>query len=154
MMTLMPKNKSTHHWSGIAPDPENFFGFVYCIRDFANHKYYIGKKQYHSYRMKTLKGRTNRKKYKSESDWRFYTGSNDKLNLQISRLGTMSNLFDFRIIYQFKTKGGLYYGECEAIMLNRAVVKEYYYNGQVSAIKFKPTEVVSDPNLLKINEDL
>lgn len=142
----------SHHWIGVKPNPNNYFGFVYVIIDHYNKMYYIGKKQYHRHRTKKVKGRKNRVRYIEDSDWPNYTGSNNKLNAMIDKLG--KEYFTFKILKNYKTKSGLHYGEVEAQIINRALVKDNYYNGQVSATKFKPKEYTRYIKNLKIKEEI
>ena len=101
------------HWNNLPDDfnPDDWFGFVYCITRKDTTRKYIGKKQIHSYRRKKVKGRKNRKKVVSESKWKTYTGSCDDLNLEIETLG--KEKFTFEVLKLCKTKGELTFSEVE-----------------------------------------
>ncbi len=60
--------------------PEGVICFVYMIT-----KRYIGKKKFYFSKIKVVKGK--RKKYKAESDWKSYYGSNDELKNDVVLLG-------------------------------------------------------------------
>lgn len=132
------------HWSfHVEFDPANWFGFVYRITDTINEREYIGKKFFrNTLRLKPLKGKKNRRKKISESNWREYTGSSTNVNGAIEELGKEN--FNFEIISLHETKGSLYYAEVylqitEDVM--RATLpngNRKYYNGNVAAVKFKP----------------
>jgi len=125
------------HWTGIPDifDESEWFGFIYEITNVDTGKKYIGKKQFHSYTRKKVKGRTNRKRVVKESNWKKYTGSCDELNQDIERLG--KEKFSFEVLRLCKTKGELTYSEVE-IQIKRNVLTEtmengdrLYYNGNI-----------------------
>jgi len=126
---------SDHHWVGRVPNPEKYFGFVYIITNLKTGKAYIGKKQYYRYRKKKLVG---------ESDWRTYTSSSKHVKGDLQKLGKLA--FEFRILRNYRTRGGLVYGE--ANLQHRRMVltardntgARKYYNAQIGAIKFLPKE--------------
>ena len=91
--------------------PTDYFGFVYRITHRNKGRSYIGKKQFVFTTRKKVKGRTNRKHVKKESDWKEYTGSCDELNQEIETLG--KERFDFEILKFCKTKSELGYTETE-----------------------------------------
>ena len=99
------------HWNPMNEsfEPTEYFGFVYRITHRNTGRSYIGKKQFVFTRRKKVKGRTNRKHVKKESDWKEYTGSCDELNQEITALGKKE--FDFEILKLCKTKGELGYAE-------------------------------------------
>jgi len=126
--------KVNHHWIGKKPDPHKYFGFVYLITNKATGRMYIGKKQYH---------RWSKRKKIGENNWHFYTGSSKDLNKDIKALGR--GLFEFKIIKNYLTRGGLTYGEAN-IQHKRDCLTEphpdgrFYYNKQIGAIRFVPKE--------------
>ena len=133
----------TGHWKFDKDfDPDEWFGFIYRIVDLTTGREYIGKKQFHSYTRKVIKGRKNRKKVTKESNWKEYTGSSTELNEQIELKGKES--FDFFIESLHKTKGSLYYAEVEK-HIKENVLRERmengerkYYNKQTGSVKFLP----------------
>jgi len=123
-------------------DPEEWFGFIYRIKNEKTGQHYIGKKQFWSTNRKIVKGRKNRKIVVKESKWRSYTGSCKKLNADIDALG-MEN-FSFIIESLHESKASLYYAEVDKhvkedvlrAMLDSGIPK--YYNGNIAAVKFIP----------------
>jgi hypothetical protein len=65
--------------------PENVVGFVYRITNLTNNKQYIGKKLFTKAKTKQVKGK--KKKYRVESDWQNYYGSNKQLQEDIQTQG-------------------------------------------------------------------
>lgn len=53
------------------------YGFVYLITNTTNGKLYVGKKFFYS--MKTKQVNKKKKRFKIESDWKNYYGSNEEL---------------------------------------------------------------------------
>ena len=127
------------HWNNLPNEfnPDDWFGFVYCITRNDTQRKYIGKKQIHSYRRKKVKGRKNRKKVITEAKWREYTGSCDDLNKEVETLG--KDKFTFEVLKLCKTKGELTYSEVE-YQIKRDVLtslledgsKEYYNSNIMS----------------------
>ena len=141
-MTEKLEVEDDHHWKGLAPDPEKFFGFVYLIEEASTNKKYIGKKSYMLTKRVKVPGRKNRKVVKTPNNWRYYTGSCKPLNARISK-ETIDD-FTFTIISQFETKGDLYYEEIleqvvrDVMRLKSDDGDKVYYNGNVNGIKFIP----------------
>ena len=68
--------------------PDDCVGFVYQITNTTNGKMYIGKKLARFRRSRRpLKGRVNKRRYTVSSDWQYYYGSSDALNVDIEKLG-------------------------------------------------------------------
>jgi len=132
------------HWNNLPDDfdPNDWFGFVYCITRKDTKRKYIGKKQIHSYRRKKVKGRTNRKRVVTESKWREYTGSCDDLNLEIKTLG--KEKFTFEVLKLCKTKGELTFSEVEYQIKNDVLTalledgNREYYNSNIMSRWFLP----------------
>ena len=55
--------------------------FVYCITNLNDGKMYIGRKNFYSFKIKTINKK--KKKIKVESDWKTYTSSSISLNEDI-----------------------------------------------------------------------
>jgi len=129
----MPK-KIKHHWVGRRPDPSKYFGFVYLITNTVSGRMYVGKKQYH---------RWSKRKKVGENDWHYYTGSSKDLNRDIKRLGQHN--FEFKILKNYNTRGGLTYGEANKQHKLDVLTKPHpdgrlYYNKQIGAVRFIPKE--------------
>lgn len=123
-------------------DADEWFGFIYRIVHTPTGKSYVGKKQFHSYTRKKIKGRKNRKKIIKESNWKKYTGSSKQLNGDIETLG--KDQFEFIIESLHETRGSLFYAEVEK-QVKENVLRETldngerkYYNGHIGSTKFLP----------------
>lgn len=132
-----------HHWVGIAPEPENYFGFIYVITNLVSNRMYIGKKQYLIHRkVKTASGR--RRKYTTSSGWETYTGSSASLNEDILKLGKEN--FRFEIVNQHSTKGTLHYAEIELQVFADVLRARFpngeraFYNKSIAGTKFLPKD--------------
>jgi hypothetical protein len=148
------------HW--IFPEEFNideWFGFIYRIVECDTGKEYIGKKQFHQYLRKTVKGKKNKKRIKKESEWKSYTGSSELLNQCISSKGKENYLFYIESLH--KTRGSLVYEEVRkqifedvlrAKLPNQSTPK--YFNRHIGAIKFIPPEEHSEETRLKISNSL
>ena len=137
-----------HHWEGMEPDPETMYGFIYEIVNNLTGQRYIGRKFYHKYR--------KRKRW-AGSDWEFYTGSSTHLNKDIKKLG--KDNFTFTIIDQYKTRGGVVYGEVEWLVMVGALTTQLpdgsgrlYYNRSIGGIRFVPVESHTEETIAKMSE--
>ena len=98
------------HWTCKESLTELPFGFVYIITNLSNDMKYIGKKQIvKKTKRPPLKGKKRKRIIVGESDWKTYTGSSDRLNADIEKLG--KNKFKFEIIRSCGTKSELAYME-------------------------------------------
>ena len=126
-----------HHWKGRKPNPNEYFGFVYLITNLKDGRMYIGKKQYKRWSKRKIVGNNN---------WEFYTGSSKDLNKDIKVHGKEN--FEFKIIKNYKTRGGLTYGEVNTQHKKDVLTKRHpddpelrlYYNKMIGSIKFIPKE--------------
>lgn len=157
------RNKE-HHWVGLRPLPDEYFGFVYCIYNKTSGKRYIGKKQYYLSSGKAKNRITDRQSPKwnpthwRESDWKTYTGSSKDLNKEIKKEGIDNYVFE--ILIHCQSKGDLHYSEIE-LQVELDVLRakdengEYlYHNKQIAAVKFRPPENHSKETRQKIKERL
>lgn len=142
-----PKRGVTHHWVGLEPDPDKYYGFLYIITNNVTGKKYIGRKFYHMYK--------KRKKFK-ESNWRSYTGSCKPLNEDIKKLGKSN--FTFEIFKQYIARGNVVYYECnyqhkfDVLTARDENGERLWYNGNIGAIKFIPPEEHSQTTKEKMRE--
>jgi hypothetical protein len=100
------------------------YGFVYCITNLTNGKKYIGKKFFYSIKSKQVKGK--KKRFKVQSDWQTYYGSNTELKNDVILLGEEN--FDREILHLCKTKGECAYVEAKEQFRRSVLESEQYYN--------------------------
>jgi hypothetical protein len=103
------------------------YGFVYCITNQTNGKNYIGKKFFYSMRTKQIKGK--KKKYKANSDWQTYYGSNDILKQDVLSLGK-DNFFR-EILHLCRSKGECGYLEAKEQFIRCVMETDNYYNNWI-----------------------
>lgn len=87
-------------------DP-SYIGFVYCITNTMTGRRYIGKKFLTKAKTRQVKGK--KKKYRAESDWKTYFGSNKVLQEEVQTHG--EEHFHREILIFCKTKGQCSYFE-------------------------------------------
>jgi len=132
------------HWKFSTKfNPCDWFGFLYCIRNTVTGQFYWGKKQFfHG-------GKKKSATYGKEMTWRTYTGSSVHLKADVAKYG--HDKFTFEIVDLYKKKGGLYYAEAYCQMVSECMTEMLddgktprFYNRQIAAIRFVPSEAVSD----------
>ncbi len=135
------------HWTCVEQWDELPFGFVYIITNLSNGMKYIGKKQIvKKTKRPPLKGKKRKRIIVGESDWKTYTGSSDRLNADIEKLG--KNQFTFEIIRSCGTKSELAYMETFYQFQAEALIREDYYNGILNVRIGKVKFTQSPPKLL------
>lgn len=106
---------------------EDYYGFVYEILDRSNGKRYIGKKWFWSIRtLPPLKGKTRKRKKKTESDWQDYYGSSDEIKELVESVGP--DRFGREILKLCKTKGECSYYEAKYQFERNVLLRDDYYN--------------------------
>jgi hypothetical protein len=108
--------------------PDKMYGFVYKIVNNVSGREYIGKKLFYSQKTRQVKGK--KKKYKAESDWKSYYGSNEDLLKDVENFGP--DKFDRYILHLCRSKGECTYYESKYqfqfdVLLN----PEKYYNSWI-----------------------
>ena len=107
------------------------FGFIYEISNLTNNRKYIGKKQCQSVKKRApLKGKTKKRHYVVETDWKTYTSSSNELNNDILQLGKEN--FSFKILMWCSSKWELSYNEAKIQFDREVLLKEEYYNGIIN----------------------
>jgi hypothetical protein len=112
-------------------DIQDYFGFVYLIRNNLNDRKYIGRKYLWSYR--TPKGK--KRKVKSESDWKNYYGSCPELKEDIQKFGREN--FSRTILSLHKTKGKTNFEETRQLFAHNVLTEGLdngvprYYNSNI-----------------------
>jgi hypothetical protein len=123
-MTWSYKNKT------VEEIPEGYIGFVYIITNTTNNRRYIGKKLAQFKRSKKpLKGRTNKRRYTVESDWRDYYGSSDELTADVELLG--KDKFKREIMFWCSSKSELSYIEAREQFTHKVLESREWYNGHI-----------------------
>jgi hypothetical protein len=106
----------------------NYIGFVYMITCLQTNKRYIGKKNFYFAKTKQVKGK--KKKYKIESDWKDYYGSNDELNQHVKILG--EDQFQREILRFCSSKGEMSYFEAKYQFQYDVLESDQFYNSWIS----------------------
>jgi hypothetical protein len=118
-------------------DIQDYFGFVYLIKNNLNGRRYVGRKYFWQFR--TPKGK--KRKVKSESDWKNYYGSCPELKEDIDKIGREN--FSRTIISLHKTKGKTNYEETRQLFLNNVLTESLdngvpaFYNSNVLSRYFR-----------------
>ena len=123
-MTWLYKNKE------VTEIPAEFIGFVYLITNITNDRRYIGQKLTQFKRSKKpLKGRTNKRRYTVESDWKDYYGSSDELSTDVELLG--KDKFKREILFWCTSKSELSYVEAREQFSHKVLESRDWYNGHI-----------------------
>jgi len=105
-------------------NPGEYIGFVYIITNQITDRKYIGKKNFYFSKTKQVKGK--KKRYKVESDWLDYYGSNKELSADVEKLGKEN--FKREILMLCKSKGDFAYYEAKLQFDNNVLESLEYYN--------------------------
>jgi len=105
----------------------DYVGFVYLITNQINNRKYIGKKNFYFSKTKILKGK--KKRYKVESDWLDYYGSNKELAADVESLGKEN--FKREILRLCKSKGEFAYFEAKYQFDANVLESDEYYNSWI-----------------------
>jgi hypothetical protein len=112
----------------IVEDIGNYIGFVYIITNLRTERKYIGKKNFYFSKTKQLKGK--KKKYKVESDWKDYFGSNEELNHHVNIFG--QDQFRREILRFCTSKGEMSYYEAKYQFHYDVLESDQWYNSWIS----------------------
>ena len=104
-------------------DINDYFGFCYLLTDLENGKMYIGRIYFYSIRKK----KWQRKKVKSESDWKSYYSSSKKVQQIVQESGP--NRFKREILGLWKKKGQVNYNETK-LLFNHNVLEAVNHRGE------------------------
>ena len=116
---------------------EDYFGFVYLIRNINNHRSYLGRKYFWSF----TKDKGKKRRSKKESDWKNYYGSCPELKEDIKIFG--KDNFQREILSLHKTLGKTNYEETKQLFLNNVLTEVFedgtskYYNAQILGRYYK-----------------
>jgi hypothetical protein len=118
-------------WTNIPDDITEYQGFVYCITNKLNGKFYIGKKFFWTtLKRKPLKGKKNKRHERIETDWRDYWGSSKALLEDVEKFGEKN--FHREIIVLCKTKWECAYDEAYFQFRERVLLRDDSYNGIIN----------------------
>ena len=112
-------------------DIQDYFGFVYLIKNNLNGRRYVGRKYFWQFR--TPKGK--KRKVKSESDWKNYYGSCPELKEDLERYGR--GIFRRTILSLHKTKGKTNFEETRQLFNHNVLTESLddgvprYYNSNI-----------------------
>jgi hypothetical protein len=112
-------------------DIQDYFGFVYHIRNTCNSRCYIGRKFLWSFR----KDKGKKRKTKRESDWKSYYGSSEELKADIKVFG--KDKFERKILSLHKTLGKTNFQETRLLFVYDVLTEALddgtpkYYNAQI-----------------------
>ena len=107
--------------------PEEYQGFVYCITNRATGKKYIAKKNFWTVKkLPPLKGKTNKRHRKTETDWQAYYGSNEHLKADVQVLG--EQYFQREIVKMCVNKTTMAYHETKLQFDYEVLMRDDYYN--------------------------
>lgn len=125
-------HEAGHHWlSGLKPEPDAYFGFIYLIEDMLTGMKYVGYKQYHYFRY-PCKSSNNMDHDDWNPDcwepsgWEFYIGSSKILSPVIAK---RPSDFKYTILSQHRSKLALMLAEIDE-MIERDVLKATLPNGE------------------------
>ena len=116
---------------------EDYFGFIYHIRNTCNTRCYIGRKYFWSF----TKDKGKKRKSKKESDWKNYYGSCTELKEDIKIFG--KDKFERKILSLHKTLGKTNYEETKQLFLNNVLIEKLddnhpkYYNSNILSRYFR-----------------
>jgi len=106
---------------------DDYYGFVYCITNTSNGKKYIGKKNLWSIQKRApLKGKTNRRHRRIQTDWRTYYGSNKTLLSELEHLDP--HTITREILHLCANKNQMTYYEMQEQFARNVLKDPNYYN--------------------------
>lgn len=107
---------------------EEYYGFVYIIRNNLTDKAYIGRKYFSKAGTKQVNGK--RKKIRKTSDWENYWSSSEELKKDIAQYGKEN--FTRTILHLCKTRATCSYWETWEIFKNECLLSDDWYNSWCS----------------------
>lgn len=111
--------------------PEAYQGFVYLIENLSNGRLYIGQKNFwRTVKLKPLKGKTNKRHRREQSDWQHYYGSSTALQADLDAVGP--DHFRRSILYLCANKNQMNYFETKEQFDREVLFNDQYYNGIIS----------------------
>lgn len=108
--------------------PDKIIGFVYCITNKLSGKKYIGKKNFFTTKIRSIKKQKYRERV--QSDFITYYGSNDALNEDVTKHGPDN--FHREILLLCDTAGSMSYFEAKYQMFYDVIGSDLWYNSWIS----------------------
>ena len=106
-------------------------GFVYEITNLQSGRLYIGQKNFwRTIKLSPLKGKTNRRHRRTETDWQQYFGSSRQLIEDVEALGP--DHFHRRILYMCANKNQMNYFESKEQFARDVLLNSNYYNAIIN----------------------
>ena len=105
----------------------DYYGFVYLIRNKISGKSYIGRKYFTKASSRQVKGK--RRRCRKESDWKDYWGSSKRLLEDIEKIGKEN--FERSILRLCKTRGECNYWEAKYQFEYDVLTGDDYYNDNI-----------------------
>lgn len=105
----------------------DYYGFVYLIRNKVSGKSYIGRKYFTKASSRQVKGK--RRRCRKESDWKDYWGSSKRVLEDIEKLGKEN--FERQILRLCKTRGECNYWEAKYQFEYDVLTGDNYYNDNI-----------------------
>lgn len=105
----------------------DYIGYVYRITNLMTGRMYIGKKNFFFARTKMVNKK--KKRFKIESDWRTYYGSNKELLADVEKYG--SDKFVREILRLCKSKAEFGYYEAKIQFDENVLIDDRYYNSWI-----------------------
>ena len=105
----------------------DYYGFVYLIRNKISGKSYIGRKYFTKASSRQVKGK--RRRCRKESDWKDYWGSSKRLLEDIEKIGKEN--FERSILRLCKTRGECNYWEAKYQFEYDVLTSDNYYNDNI-----------------------
>lgn len=109
-------------------DPKKYEGFIYIIRDNILERFYLGKKPY-----KSASGKP--------SPWMHYMSSSSLLKAMWEERPLSE--FQFFVLDEYKTRGGLSYAETWTLCFVEAPTTLTWYNKRIEKISWNVKEPIS-----------
>jgi hypothetical protein len=109
----------------------HYQGFVYEITNLTNNRVYIGQKNFwRTVKLRPLKGKTNKRHRRAETDWQQYYGSSKELHGDVETLGP--DQFSRTILYMCENRNQMNYFEAREQFARDVLLDKRYYNGIIN----------------------
>jgi hypothetical protein len=122
----------TYKGKPLTEPPLGYAGFLYIITNLVDKRQYLGQKVFSKkITRKPLKGKTQKRHSRGESDWQSYFGSSEELKADVAKLG--EDKFTKEIIMLCESKALMNYHETRLQFENNVLFQpDRYYNGMIN----------------------